>query len=117
LKPNTMQEGMVHYLPHHGVIRRQSSTTKLRIVYGGSAKSTKDECLLNNCLQVGPNFIPKLLNILIKFQSHPIAITADIEQAFQMVGVASTDRDVLRFLWLNDPSDPRVVSPSSDLPD
>jgi len=24
-----------------------------------------------------------------------------------MVGVASTDRDVLRFLWLNDPSNPQ----------
>ena len=94
LKPNSMQEGMNHSLPHHEVVRQQSSTTKLRTVYNQSAKSTKDKCSLNDCLQVGPNFIPKLFNILIKFRAHPIAITADIEKAFLMVGVASTDQDV-----------------------
>ena len=98
---------MVHYLPHHGVVWQHSSTTKLRIVYDGSAKAGKDECSLNDCLQVGPNFIPKLFNILIKFRSHPIAITADIEKAFLMVGISSLDRDFLRFLWLEDPLNPQ----------
>ena len=32
-KPN------VHYMPHHGVIRQESQTTKLRIVYNGSARA------------------------------------------------------------------------------
>ena len=104
---NSAQRAMVHYLPHHGVVRQHSSTTKLRIVYDGSAKAGKDECSLNDCLQVGPNFIPKLFNILIKFRSHPIAITADIEKAFLMVGIFSLDRDVLRFLWLEDPLNPQ----------
>ena len=50
---------MIHYLPHHGIVRQDHSTTKLQIVYDGSAKSIKDDCSLNDCLQVGPNFIPK----------------------------------------------------------
>ena len=97
---------MIHYLPHHGVVRQDHSTTKLQIVYDGSAKSIKDDCSLNDCLQVGPNFIPKLFNILIKFRSNPIAVTADIEKAFLMVGISSSDRDVLRFLWFEDPMNP-----------
>ena len=91
---------MVHYLPHHGVVRPDHSTTKLHIVYDSSAKSTKSDDSLNDCLQVGPKFIPKLFNILIKLRSPPIAIMSDIEKAFLMIGISSADRDVLRFLGL-----------------
>ena len=97
---------LVHYLPHHGVVRQDHTTTKLHIVYDGSARLTRDDCFFNNCLQVGPNFIQKLFNILIKFRSHPIAITSDIEKAFLMISISRVDRDVLRFLWLEDPTNP-----------
>ena len=40
--------------PHHGVIRQDSKTTKLRIVYDGSAKATRDECFFNDCLLTKP---------------------------------------------------------------
>ena len=30
---------LVHYIPYHAVIRRDRSTTRLRIVYDASAKS------------------------------------------------------------------------------
>ena len=99
-------QSMVHYLPHHGVMRQDHTSTKLRIVYNGSARSTKNDRSLNDCLQVGPNFIPKLFNILIKFRSHPIAITSDIEKAFLMIGISSVDQDVLQFLWFENPMNP-----------
>ena len=40
----------VHYLPHHAVLREERETTKLRLVYDGSAKSPNQELLLNDCL-------------------------------------------------------------------
>ena len=38
----------VHYLPHHAIIWEDKKTTKLRIVYDVSAKTTSP--LLNDCL-------------------------------------------------------------------
>ena len=92
----------VHYLPHHGVIRRDRETTKLRIVYDGSAKPPGHNHFLNDCLQTGPNYTPQLFDT-VKFRWHKIGLTADIEKAFLMVGICETDKDMLRFLWFKDP--------------
>ena len=51
----------MHYLPNHGVVGQGSQTTKLRIVYDGSARGLGEQYSLNDCLETGPNFIPKLL--------------------------------------------------------
>jgi len=96
-------EPVTHYLPHHAVIRQDRTTTKVRIAYDGSAKSDKHDSALNEFLYTGPNFIPKLFNILVKFRSYPIALTANIKKAFLMIGIAPDDRNKLRFLWLKNP--------------
>lgn len=53
----------VHYLPHHGVIREDKVTTKLRIVYDGSATTDTREHSLNDCLSTGANYIPQIFDI------------------------------------------------------
>ena len=107
MEPEVVQESSkasgnhsFHYLPHHGVVRHSSQTTKLRIVYDGSARGLGDHYSLNNCLETGPNCIPKLYNILVQFRWHKIA---NKEKAFLMVGVDPPDREFLRFLWTKDP--------------
>ena len=37
--PSDKDQKNIHYLPHHGVIRKDKATTKLRVVYDGSAKT------------------------------------------------------------------------------
>ena len=93
----------VHYLPHHAVLRRDRETTKIRVVYDGSAKSSENKYSLNDCLEVGPNLIPQLFDVLVKFRSDPIALTADIEKAFLMVSMNEASKDMLRFLWFKNP--------------
>ena len=72
----------VHYLPHHAVNRHDKQTTKVRIVYDGSARSAANLFSPNDCLMTGPNLIPKLFNILVKFRWNLVALTANIEKAF-----------------------------------
>ena len=79
-----------HYMPQHPVICDNKKTTKVRVVYDGSAKVV-NSLSLNGCLQKGPNLTPKLFNILIKFRSHAITLIADIEKAFLMIGINESD--------------------------
>lgn len=94
---------LCHYLPHHAVVRIDRSTTKLRIVYDASARSA-DGPSLNDCLNKGPTFNQFIFNILLRFRAYQIALTADLEKAFLQVSVFESDRDVLRFLWVDDVS-------------
>ena len=87
-------------MPHHAVVREDKSTTKVRIVFNGSAKSKKEELSINDCLERGPNITPSLFDILVRFRSNPYAVVADIEKAFHMITIKEEDRDALRFLWL-----------------
>ena len=93
----------MHYLPHHAVIRKNRETTKLRIVYDGSAKSPGQQLSLNDCVTTCPNYIRQLADLLVTSLCNRITITADIEKAFLIIGIQKNQRNMLRFLWLKDP--------------
>ena len=96
--PKRIQGEQLHYLPHHAVIKHEKESTKLRVVYNASARSTGSS--LNECLHIGPKFNQKIFDILLRFRLHKTAVVADIEKAFLMISVNEKDRDVLRFLWV-----------------
>ncbi|XP_064463610.1 uncharacterized protein LOC135374602 [Ornithodoros turicata] len=90
----------VYYMPHREVIRPQSTSTKMRVVFDASSHS--GSCTsLNDHLEKGPKVQPDLLDVLIRFRMHSIGITADIEKAFLQISVDERDRDALRFLWFD----------------
>ncbi len=90
-----------NFLPHHGVVRRQRQTTKLRIVFDGSAKDTNG-ISLNDRLETGPNLTPHIFDILVNFRTYTVGLTADIEKAFHQISIDPDDRKRLRFLWFDD---------------
>ena len=88
-------DGFVHYFPHFGAVKNDRETTKLRVV--GDASSNNPS--LNSRLEKGPCLLPLLVEVLIRFRVHKVAMISDIKQAYLNVGVMEKDRDFLRFLW------------------
>ena len=54
---------------------------------------------MKDCLEKGPHLTLHVFEVLAKFRSYPVGLTADIEKAFHQISVNSADRDQLRFVW------------------
>ncbi|XP_062541320.1 uncharacterized protein LOC134209346 [Armigeres subalbatus] len=87
-----------YYLPHHAVVRPESTTTKLRVVFDASC-ATMSGVSLNEALMVGPVVQEELLSIVLRFRLHKFAIVADIAKMYRMVNIASEDQQLQRILW------------------
>ncbi|XP_050063210.1 uncharacterized protein LOC126552533 [Aphis gossypii] len=96
------QPSVAFYLPHHPVIKLSSLTTKLRVVFDASAKSTSN-LSLNDVLLCGPTVQDDLVTILMRFRKHQLVITADVEKMFRQIRVAEEDLDWQRIVWRSQP--------------
>ncbi|GBM65042.1 hypothetical protein AVEN_36729-1 [Araneus ventricosus] len=105
--PNASQGERIYYIPHRAVLRKNHSSTKLRLVYDASSED-KNWKSLNDCLLHCVNIVPELLKVLLKFRLHRIAFTADKQKGFLQISVSCEDRDAMRFLWIHDESNPKV---------
>jgi hypothetical protein len=92
---------LVQYLPHHCIIRESSSTTKLRVVFDGSAK-TKSGVSLNDTQMVGAKQQRDLFEILFRFCNHRYAMTSDVEKMYRYIRVHPDHCDLQRILWVAD---------------
>ncbi|XP_055632633.1 uncharacterized protein LOC129773104 [Toxorhynchites rutilus septentrionalis] len=94
-----------YYLPHHPVFNDKSSTTKVRVVFDGSAKMSSGHSL-NDTLLVGPVIQDELLDIILRFRKYPVALVADIEKMYRQILISSDERCLQRILWRFDSSEP-----------
>lgn len=97
-----------YIIPHHGVIREDKLTSKLRVVLNASAK-TSTSVSLNDILYNGPNLQGNLFNIIVNFRLFPIALSADIRQMFLCIGIRECDRRFQRILYRFAPDEPLKV--------
>ena len=100
-KPNEK----INFLPHHCVQKAESTTTKLRVVFDGSAKSDNGTSL-NSSLMVGPTIQQDLFSLLVRFRLHRVELTADIAKMYRQLVLDTSARDFHRFLWREDPNQP-----------
>ena len=69
------------FLPHHGVWKETSTTTKLRTVFNGSSK-TETGVSVNNLLHVGPNLLQNPVALIFAWRRYKIVLSADVEKMF-----------------------------------
>ena len=80
----------VYYLPIHVVYKNSSTSTKVRAVFDASAK-TSTGISLNDTLIVGPTVHSSLIDVLIRFHIHQVALTTDVSKMYRAVELTPSD--------------------------
>ncbi|XP_075157834.1 uncharacterized protein LOC142231101 [Haematobia irritans] len=93
------------FIPHHCVVKPSSTSTKLRVVFDASAK-TSSGISLNDVLHVGPTIQDELFLHLIRFRLNMYAFTADIIKKYRMIMVHPSHRKFQQILWREHEDEP-----------
>ncbi|GFY49342.1 uncharacterized protein TNIN_436821 [Trichonephila inaurata madagascariensis] len=64
-------DSKIYFLPHHAVMKGDSVSTKLRVVFEGTCKPSNGNSL-NSILGIGKRLLPDLFTISVKFRLNEI---------------------------------------------
>lgn len=101
---NVLSRNPTYYMPHHCVVKNSSTTTKVRVVFDASAK-TSSGISLNDVLKVGPTIQDDLFSIILRFRTHNYVITSDIEKMYRMIYVTESDKNLQQIVWRSNPDE------------
>ena len=93
------------YLPHHAVVKESSTTTRVRVVFDASSK-TSSGVSLNDVLKIGPTIQGDLFGILLRMRTFNIVITADITKMYRQIKLHESQRNLQRIIWRKNPNEP-----------
>lgn len=97
--------GKEYFLPHHPVIKEASTTTKVRVVFDASCKSS-DGMSLNDHLMTGPKLQTDIRDIIFNWRKYKFAYTADIARMYRMFWLNEKHQQYQKILWRFDSSEP-----------
>ncbi len=93
-----MNEDKRVFLAHHCVIRDEALTTKLRVVFDASSK-TSTGYSLNDIMLKGYTVQPELFDILCRFRSFKFVFATDIQKMYRMISVNPKQRYLQNIIW------------------
>ncbi|XP_031333913.1 uncharacterized protein LOC116163925 [Photinus pyralis] len=102
---NTISNTPEYYLPHHAVIKNTSITTKVRVVFDASQK-TSSGYSLNDVQYPGPNLQNDLTSILIRFRQYQFVLAADISKMYRNILINTDQRRFQKIWWRSNPDEP-----------
>ena len=87
----------VYYIPHHEVMKTESASTPMQIVFNSSASYMAQN--LNDYWAKGLCVLNDMLTILLRFRENWIAIIGDIRKMYNSIKIYVADQHIHRFLW------------------
>lgn len=93
------------YLPHHAVIKDISETSKLRVVFDASAK-TSTGISFNEIQHIGPVVQDNLYSILLRYSQHQYVVSADVEKTYRQILIQPSQRRLQLILWRDESLQP-----------
>lgn len=96
--PNNQLSVTSYTLPHHSILKADSLTTKCRVVYNASSRSTNGKTL-NDILCTGPRLQNDLPAVLLNWRLHEYVITADIGKMYRCIDLHPEDSEFHRMFW------------------
>lgn len=91
-----------YFIPHHCVVRTEKITTKLRVVFNASMKTTSGYSLNDICLK-GYVVQPELFDILCRFRTFKHVLVTDIEKMYRQILVNPDQCYLQNIIWRDNP--------------
>ncbi|XP_075163297.1 uncharacterized protein LOC142235931 [Haematobia irritans] len=98
----TPTDAPVCYLPHHPVINPDKRTTKLRVVFNASNKTSTGNSL-NDILHVGPTLQTDLVLLILRWRLYKFVYNCDITQMYRQIRVDPSQTCLQRILFRDSP--------------
>ncbi|XP_044758435.1 uncharacterized protein LOC123317501 [Coccinella septempunctata] len=89
-----------YYLPHHGILKPDSSSTKLRVVFNGSSP-TSTGLSLNDIMHTGAKLQLDVIDVLFWVRRFKFVFSTDITKMYREIMVHPDDWDLQCILWRN----------------
>ena len=94
----TVRTNVSYLLLHHPVFEDTSSTTKMEVAFNGSALLLSGESL-NSLILVGSKLQKLLLEVLTKFRTYMVALSADVKMMYRQILIRPENRCHQHVLW------------------
>lgn len=92
------------FLPHFAVIREDSLTTDVRVVFEATVKTQSGKSL-NDIQLFGPRVQNDIFGILMRFREHRFVVIADVAKMYRQILIHPEERFLQSIVWRNSPDD------------
>ncbi|XP_036337045.1 uncharacterized protein LOC118747130 [Rhagoletis pomonella] len=94
-----------YFLPHHAVLKEESTTTKVRVVFNASCP-TANGMSLNDVLLQGPVLQADLTILILRWRLFQYVFNSDIEKMYRQIYVNENQTKYQRIVFRTCPRDP-----------